>query len=138
MGETALAPWRAEGLLRIYRGRKRGPECVDDAEAQGERRQTIDEYKDFVRRIFRILCHLPRGTTPTRYEYKHSLRLRNPCERADIRLVIDVRPGATIEATFFEVSDATRRVPAQIAHAELTAAACATTVEALLGSVFPS
>ena len=133
------ASWSPEAFTQLYRGAKRSHDFVEDAETQQERRLSVDEYKHFVRGVFRILFNIPIGPTSTRYYYKHSLHYpHNPCTYADIRLVIDVRPtaAATMEVTFFKFSEATRNVAEQIAHTQLTAASCMSTIEGLLRSVF--
>ena len=137
-------------MCNIYRGMKRGRECVDGSDdEQTDRKLSVKEYKSFVIGIFRTLCNMPIGPTKTRYEYKHTIRNpENPCAYVDIRMFIDIRPtGAdTMEATFFRINDESNNKEDQIAHATLKVEndssgpikvrACLSKVEELLNSMF--
>lgn len=132
--------WRADFLCEIYRGTKRGHECVDDSDEQSDRKMSVRQYKEVVHGLFRILCSMPIGPTKTRYEYKHTIRNpNNPCAYVDIKMFIDIRPSGddTMEVTFFRINDATKHLEEQIAHASLTTSQCLSKVEELLDSMFP-
>lgn len=135
--------WRADVLIhRLYRGSKRGIDCVDDARTQQdiirEHRMSVNEYKHFVRSLFNVLCGMPQPT-PVRHTFKRSVQdPRAPCRYIDFLLVIDVRPSTDVpmEVTFFRFSEDGRNVPNQIAHTQLTTASCKSEIEAVLQSTF--